>query len=199
MAQRHLLVVLEQSVLHAEERIKLLRVLTKNLGIAPATRRMLARAHVAIAVTVEDIERALEPRQDLDGEPTLSALARRQRRCRQNPLLDLDETRRCCEGLFNDLQAELIGTSSVPRRAGLLGRLLARKWFMLNALLKKPEGEVRAQPGCALPALTPVERGWKQRIYDRLLQVLRISPCSSTLESGGRATLRSARSRAACS
>lgn len=121
---RHVLVVLEQSVLHVKNAAKLLRVLTKELGIAPArVRIVLNRFSRRSNVTVEDIERALDfgkvttlPNHyqlSLDSIDTAK------------PLLDLDKDAPVLQGLF-DLQADLIGTARAAK-SGLFGRLLARK------------------------------------------------------------------------
>jgi len=121
---RHVLVVLEQSVLHVKNSAKLLRVLTKELGIAPdRIRVVLNRFSRRSNVTVEDIERALDfgkvttlPNHyqlSLDSIDTAK------------PLLDLDKDAPVLQGLF-DLQADLIGTTRTAK-SGLLGRLLARK------------------------------------------------------------------------
>ncbi len=58
---RHVLVVLEQSVLHVKNAAKLVRMLTKELGVAPdRIRLVLNRYNKRSNVTVEDIERALD-------------------------------------------------------------------------------------------------------------------------------------------
>ncbi len=117
---RHVLVVFEQSVLNVKNTSKLLRILTKEIGVTPdRIRLVLNRFNRRSNIAVEDIERTLDfgkitilPNHyqlSLDSIDTAK------------PLFDLDKDAPVLRALF-DLQSELLGTQRAPR-GGLLSRL----------------------------------------------------------------------------
>lgn len=123
---RNVLVVLEQSVLHVKNAAKLLRILTKELGVRPERIRLIVnRFSRRSSVTLEDIQKALD-----FGKPV--AVPNHYQLSLDSidtgmPLADLDKDAAVLRALF-DVQADLIGTTRTAR-GGLFSRLplFARK------------------------------------------------------------------------
>jgi pilus assembly protein CpaE len=123
---RNILLVLEQSVLHVKNAAKLLRILTKELGIPrERIRAIVNRFNRRGSVTPEDIEKSLDcgkviavpNHYQLSIDSIDTAV----------PLFELDKDAPVVRSLLG-IQADLVGTARVAR-GGLLGRipLFARK------------------------------------------------------------------------
>lgn len=125
-ASRHILIVLEQSVLHVKNGVKLIRVLTRELGIPrERIRAVVNRFSKRSAVTLDDIDKSLDcgrsvvvPNQyQLSIDSIDSAV----------PVFEMDKAGPVVRSLL-DLQADLAGAARTSR-SGLFGRipLFARK------------------------------------------------------------------------
>jgi pilus assembly protein CpaE len=123
---RNILVALEQSVLHVKNAAKLVRVLTKELGIPrERIRAVVNRFNRRSSVTLEDIAKSLDcgkviavpNHYQLSIDSIDTAV----------PLFELDKDAPVVSSLL-DIQADLLGTARVAR-GGFLGRipLFARK------------------------------------------------------------------------
>ncbi len=147
---RHVLVVLEQSVLHVKNASKLLRVLTKEIGVAPGRMRIILNRYSRRSnVTVEDIERALDFGKVTTCRTTISYHS--DSIDTANPCSTWTKTRRCCAACSTCRRSHR--HRHVPQRAGCWS-VTREEMNMLNTV-KKPQ-EAEAQTGCAARA----ERRW---------------------------------------
>jgi pilus assembly protein CpaE len=117
---RNILIVLEQSVLHVKNAVKLIRVLTRELGVPrERIRIVINRYSRRSSVMLEDIERSLDCgkavavpnhyQQSIDSIDTAV------------PLFELDKAGPVVRSLL-DLQADLVGVERA-QRGGLLSRI----------------------------------------------------------------------------